>query len=467
MKMFFRALGLCLSACIWQTVAAETPVAMTMQVGEVRVLDVPEVARVAVGDGHVLNAVTTSEKEVIVFARNEGSSALQVWSESGQRLAYLIDVAPEGARQVQHELRTVLERIPGLEVSAIGDKLLIEGDELSDADRERVVELTRRYPQLLDFTGGVGWDNMVMLDVQVLELPRSYLREAGVRWSPATEGGVTAGLAWDAGSRRLSDRPGQAAVPVAWPVSPMAGYLGINAMLSAQIEAMVQTGQAVVLAQPQLLARSGSPAEFLAGGEVPYSTVDANGNINTEFKPYGVSLNIVPQIERNRRVRSRVEVEVSAVDTTYALANGPALKTRRAATEFNVRSGETLVLAGFVSRDDARNNQQVAGLGSIPILGELFRSRRFQRNETELAIFVTPVVVSATHPDMQARVQRGQATVDATFGHQSPINVPIRDTDTFNHSPATQPDDQRWDPWQHQGSQWQPAASAPQGGPSW
>src|SRR3546814_13450918 len=100
-------------------------------------------------------------------------------------------------------------------------------------------------------------------------------------------------------------------MPLAFPATAAAGYFGVSAMLSAQINAMAQTGTAVVLAEPQLLARSGATAEFLAGGEVPYSTVDANGNVSTAFKPYGVSLRITPQIERNGAVRSRIEVEVS------------------------------------------------------------------------------------------------------------------------------------------------------------
>lgn len=425
-----------------------------MQVGEVRVLSMPNVARVAVGDGHVLNAVTTDEKEVIVFARHEGSSAVQLWSEHGERKHYLVDVAPDGARQIQQELRSVLERIPNVSVSVVGDKLLIEGDDLSDADRERVLAISQRYPQLLDFTGQVGWDRMVLLDVQVVELPRAYLRELGVRWDTSSQGGANAGFGWDGGSKRLLDRPGETVVPIPFPAGAAVGYFGVNAMLSARVNAMAQSGDAVILAQPQLLARSGSVAEFLAGGEVPYSTVDANGNVNTEFKPYGVSLHITPQIERNNAIRSRIEVEVSSVDTTYAQANGPALKTRRAATEFNVQSGQTLVLAGFVSREDARNSDRIPGLGNLPIFGYLFGSRRFQRNETELAIFVTPVVVSAEHPDVRKRVRQGQAIVASTFPMEARLNAPIREQGPMFTMPDDRQDDRYWDPWQGEGSQW-------------
>lgn len=456
-------------------------VLLSMQVGEVRVLAFPDVARVAVGDGHVINAVATDEKEVIIFARHEGVTALQIWSESGERRHYSVEVAPEGAKQIQNELRSVLERIPDARVTAVGDKLLIEGDDLSDADRERVLILRQRYPQLLDFTGQVGWDRMVLLNVQVVELPRSYLHELGVRWDTTTTGGMTAGIGWDGGSQRFDERPGEPMLPLAFPAAQAAGYFGINALLSARVDAMVKKGDAVVLAQPQLLARSGAVAEFLAGGEVPYSVVDANGNTNTAFKPYGVSLRITPQIERNDIVRSSIEVEVSSVDPTFSAPGGPSLKTRRAATEFNVRSGQTLVLAGFLSREASQNVDGVPALSQIPVLGHLFKSRRSQRNETELAIFVTPVVVSADHPDLQERVIQANSILDSAFPGQTRLNMQVRpDTkpDLPPPSALITPSDPSqvapssgffssraepalpWNPWESSGSQWLPAEQA-------
>ncbi len=425
---------------------------LRMQVGEVRVLAMPEVARVAVGDGHVLNAVTTEEKEVIVFARNEGSSALQIWSADGSRQHYDVEVAPEGARRIEQELREVLGRIPGIQVSTVGDKLLVEGDSLSDDDLLRVDELSRRYPQLLNFTGQVGWDSMVLLDVQVLEVPRSLIRELGIRWQSPAAGGLNAAVAWDGGSRRLADRPGENVVPALFPMGMAAGYLGASALWSAQIQALLQQGHAMMLAQPQLLARSGSTAEFLAGGEVPYSTTDANGSTNTAFKPYGVSLRITPRIERSGIVRSRIEVEVSSVDHALSVENGPALKTRRASTEFNVRSGQTLVLAGFLSRDDARNVDSVPGLGSLPVVGALFRSTKTQRNDTELAVFVTPVLVSADHPDVERRVRRSAELVRERFPDSPLLNVPIREKPPFTQPAATS--GSTWQPWAGVGGQW-------------
>ncbi|WP_298016605.1 pilus assembly protein N-terminal domain-containing protein [uncultured Castellaniella sp.] len=430
---FWRILSLC--GLLWAPVcpgadaAAASETQISLQAGEVRVLGIPGVARVAVGDGQIVNAVSTDDREVILFARKPGFSTLHAWTADGQVSRYAVEVAPEGARQLRDELRAVLERIPGARITSLGDKLLIEGDELSDADRQRLAELGRRYPQLLDFTGAVGWDQMVLLDVQVVEVPKTLMRELGLRWDPQSAGGLTAGAGWDGGSRRFADRPGESVLPLVFPAARAAGYFGLNALLSARLNLLAQDGRAVVLAQPQLLARSGATAEFLAGGEVPYSTVDRNGNTQTAFKPYGVSLRITPSVERSGAVRSRIEVEVSSIDTALSVPGGPSLKTRRTATEFNVRSGQTLVLAGFLSRDTADNVDRVPGLGSLPVLGALFKSTRFQRNETELAILVTPQLVTAAHPDVRTRVGRAAAVLRQAFPQAPGLMNPIRSSD--------------------------------------
>ena len=235
----------------------------------------------------------------------------------------------------------------------VGGSIVIEGDDLSDQDRARIAALAERYPSVLDLTGQVGWDRMVLLDVQVVEIPTSRLREVGLKWDGLTQGGVNVGLAWDGGSTGRLERPGESPVATNGPVSNAAGYFGVNALLSARLALLAQRGEAVMLAQPQLLARSGASATFLAGGELPYVSTDANGRSATVFKPYGVSLKITPRIDRNDVIRSLIEVEASSVDTSLNLPGGPALRMRRASTEFNVRSGSTLVIGGFLSREQA------------------------------------------------------------------------------------------------------------------
>src|SRR5690606_32653250 len=131
--------------------------------------------------------------------------------------------------------------------------------------------------------------------------------------------------------------------------------------------------------------------------------------------------------------------------------NGPSLKTRRASTEFNVRSGQTLVLAGFLSREESRNVSKLPGLAEMPVLGRLCSSTRFQHNQTALAIVVTPVVVSADHPDLQARVAQGRQILQSTFQAPEVLNVPVRPADEL---PAPISGNGGWNPYYGPGSQW-------------
>ncbi|MEI2417541.1 pilus assembly protein N-terminal domain-containing protein [Orrella sp. JC864] len=428
----------------WAGAAAAQQAVLSMQVGETQVLEAPDVRRVAVGDSQVVQAATAEGREVLVFARGAGSTTLHVWTGAGGRRAYAVEVAPAGMRRARAELDALLAQTPGARSRTVGEKIVIEGEGISDADQARIAALAQRYPQVIDFTSQVGWDSMILLDVQVIEVPSSRLRELGVRWDPSAQGGLAAGLAWEAASPGLQAAPGEPPLAAGFPARPALGYFGLNALVPARLQALAQSGEAVVLAQPQLMARSGATASFLAGGEVPYATTDEQGRSNTVFKPYGVSLSITPRAERNGTVRSRIDVEVSAVDASVSTPSGPALSIRRASTEFNVRSGQTLVLGGFLSREQARDQSQVPGLGSLPVLGALFRSERFQRRETELAIFVTPVLVSPDDPDMAERVRRGRQEIGQAFPEAPRLNGPVRGL-----SPRA-----GWDPYAGPGSQW-------------
>ncbi|NLJ51340.1 MAG: secretion protein [Alcaligenaceae bacterium] len=401
---------------------------INLTVGQIHVLPSEQIARVAVGDGSVINAVTDDDKEVVIFAREAGDTSLQIWDVDGNSKNYQIRVASAVQNRIQHDIRNMLNRIDNVKATVLGDKVIVEGEKLSDADRERVQLLAKHYPQVIDMTSQVGWDQMVLLDVQILEIPRNFLQEIGVSWQGASQGGFNAGVVWDSTASNLLMRPGEEAMEALFAQHNPLGYFGVNALLSSNIKAMTNEGKAVMLAQPQLMARSGATAEFLAGGEVPYAIADGNGNTQTVFKPYGVSLQITPRIEKNGIVRSSINVEVSSIDGSMVLQGGPALKIRRTNTEFNVKSGETLVLSGFISRDQMQNMDKMPGMGDVPILSALFRSKKFQNNETELAIFVRPVVVSSDNEDIQRRVMRSQAIVDSTFEQQALLNVPINPT---------------------------------------
>jgi len=169
-----------------------------MYIGETQVFPAPGVGRVAVGNGRVINAATADDREVVVFANAAGTSSLVIWDREGVMRRMRITVVPGQSSRVQREIEAFLASMPSVRSRLVGDKVIVEGDDLSDADQARVALLARRYPQVVDFTGRLGWERMVMMDVKVVEMPRSRLRELGVRWDGASTGGLNAGLAWDA-----------------------------------------------------------------------------------------------------------------------------------------------------------------------------------------------------------------------------------------------------------------------------
>jgi pilus assembly protein CpaC len=185
------------------------------------------------------------------------------------------------------------------------------------------------------------------------------------------------------------------------------------------------------LAEPQLSARNGAKASFLAGGEFPYSVSTING-VTIIFKPYGIKLDILPRVDRNGAIRATIEAEVSSLDASVSTTIGPALLTRRTNTEFNVRNGETIVLSGLLQRDHNTSIDKVPLLGDIPVLGALFRSKRFQNKETELVIFVTPTVIDSNSPGLVDRVERTTERLQQNLGKTPYLTNPLQP----GHDPA-------------------------------
>jgi pilus assembly protein CpaC len=409
-----------------------------MFVGESRVFPAPGVARIAVGNGQIMSAAALDGKEMILFANGVGTSSLFVWNEDGRYQRVKVNIVPGDTTRVAREVAAFLTTIPHARASIVGDKVIVEGDLLSDADLAKIELLEKRYPQIVNFTNRLGWEPMVLLDVKVVEFPLNELREIGLNWSAA--GGAAIGGIWRPGRRgdddsyRLHIQTGQGnPIPVisageggaALPSSSLNVLSAANLGLNAQLNLLAQDGKAVILSEPQLAARSGAKASFLAGGEFPYSVATRDG-ITVQFKRYGVKLDIAPKVDRAGAVRATVDAEVSKIDASVSTPSGPALLSRNTRTEFNLRSGETMVLAGLIDRDNSTNVDKVPLLGDIPVLGALFRSKRFQNRETELVVFVTPRIVDTASPGQADRVERVNGRLEQHFGPRPFLSSPVQ-----------------------------------------
>ncbi len=244
-----------------------------MFVGESRLLPAPGVVRIAVGNGQIMTATALDKKEVAIFANAVGTSSLFVWNQDGVYQRVKVTITPGDTSRIAREVAAFLATIPEAKASIVGDKVIVEGDSLSDADLAKVEQLGLRYPQIVNFTNRLGWEQMVMMDVKVVEFPVTELRDIGIKWS--TAGGAAIGAIWGP-IRRGDDGPYQINIPSGQdtpapivgqnasapaPVPPGLNVLGaVNLGLNAQLNLLAQEGKTVILAEPQLSTRNGAKA---------------------------------------------------------------------------------------------------------------------------------------------------------------------------------------------------------------
>jgi pilus assembly protein CpaC len=409
-----------------------------MFVGESRVFPAPGVARIAVGNGSLLTAAALDGKEVILFANTAGTSSLFIWNADGRYQRVKINIVPGDTSRHAREIAAFLSTIPRTKASVVGANIIVEGDQLADADLQKVEELAKRYPQIVNFTHRVGWERMVSIDVKVVEFPTSALRELGVKWSGT--GGAALGGIWGpirhggSGPYQLDIRTAGegSAPPITSPDGgPVVVPRGLNLLsvlnvgLNAQLNLLAQEGKATLLAEPQLSTRSGSKAKFIAGGEIPYAVSTRDG-IAIAYKEYGVKLDITPTVDPQGGIRATISTEVSSVDRSITSPGGPALLKRKTDTEFNVQAGETIVLSGLLQRESGTDVDKLPLLGDIPVLGALFRSKRYQNKETELVVFVTPTVMTSQSPGQRDRIERTTERLQERFGAVPYLSDPLQ-----------------------------------------
>ncbi|MBK8960450.1 MAG: pilus assembly protein N-terminal domain-containing protein [Proteobacteria bacterium] len=305
------------------------------------------------------------------------------------------------------EVKQLVADIKGIDVRLVGSRIVLSGT-IDDGYEATINTIMGAYPDVMDLTRKeeveLPDDKMVLVNIKITEFNKSASDSLGINWSnnfagpaAAIASETTFGGSRDQGVSVIggSNAPGPLAS-----VDPAAdtsfGYFGIATEITSRINLAINTGNAMILAEPRLVARSGGEAKFLAGGEVPIEIVTPT-SASIEFKQFGILLNIKPTIDRNDNIRAHVETEISAVDKSVAVGNTPGFLTRRTDADILLHSGETLVMSGLVDRELGRDLTGLKGLSSLPILGHLFRSRDFRDKKTDLVIFVTPQVYDAEH----------------------------------------------------------------------
>lgn len=401
MKLIVAGFGL------WMTMMAPAQAGaapdLEMYAGEAKVLALSP-SRIAIGNGKVISASSLSASQLLVLAENPGTTTLHLWLKGGGERIMTVTVRDSNLHAILEDVRRLLVNVDNVTARVAGSKIVLEGEMVSDTNQERAQAIQKMYPaQVVNFVGKVGWEKMIYLDVKVLELTTKGSRDLGIRWDSAINGphaGAVADFYTNPTFRYVPDsgRSGLDLRDVALPgkVWPPKGFINLATLITSRINLLVQDGDAQVLAAPSLTTRSGSKARFVAGGEIPLPVTSSLGQPIVEMKEYGIILEVTPVTDKSGAIYAKVDVEVSSIDRSVTVLGIPGFLKRKSSAEFNARDGETVVLNGMYAYEASGEGQELPGLGKLPLVGGLFRNKTKTTSSREVAILITPRLVTAT-----------------------------------------------------------------------
>lgn len=371
--------------------------ALTLRIGQGRTVRLSAAAdSVVVARPEVADVQVPSPGQIFVFGKGPGRTTVSAFGKGGALLA-TIDVAVAADATA---VNAAVGAMPGAAAgaSAVDGIVRLEGVVASPAQAAAATALARQAAGKPDLVAGdlrVQMPTQVNLRVRIAEVSRTLTRELGFNWESLVGLGgsqILFGIGRDLiASGTQPSRSPTGADNIGFQLQ--SGSTDLNGV----VDALAQDGLVTVLAEPNLTARSGETASFLSGGEFPIPIDNRDRTVTVEFKKFGVSLDFTPTVLDDGRISLTVRPEVSELNQNAGIEIGglriPGLSVRRAETTVELGSGQSFAIAGLVQSNSSNNVRAFPGLSDIPILGALFRSTRFQRQETELVIMVTPYLV--------------------------------------------------------------------------
>ena len=440
-SMMIVRISLVLAAFVGASSASAATVRVA--VGQQRVVERSNISKVAIGNPKIADVRALSQRQLLVTGVSVGRTSLTIFSPAGSEQLN-VHVTPQDLQASEREVGRLIRGLPKVRVREIGDRLVLQGEVRSVKEHRRLSLVREMHPSVINMvtiaestkaeiadgltqrfrrhgyehveavlvgptlfvegtvpssddlekanelikSAGVGVENlikvgnrrMVLIECQFVEVRRSRNDLIGVRLPLQITGKGQLGVNITRGFLGPVSDSGGATMDMTGE-TPFSFGLQFN------------SGYGRLLAQPRLLASAGEQADFLAGGEIPVVTQNQNGT-TVEWKEFGVRLGVLPLVDRIGNINLRIKAEVSQPDSSVAVLNIPGFRTRRVETAVSTSSGETIVLSGIYNNDEQKDVSKFPGLGHIPILGELFKSRAWKENKSELMVLLTPRLVT-------------------------------------------------------------------------
>ena len=372
---------------------------LVVTVGKSLVIDSPlDIRRLSVANGELAEAVAVNPKEVLINGKAPGETSLIVWQQNGARLIYDLTV-----RMSNNKLEAVRQQIardfPKEEINVTfeNDTAFVRGVVRDVTAAERVMSIASTLGKTVNLlrVDVPPVEQQVVLKVKFANVDRSASSQLGADYASTAFNQLSM---IGTGPPILREQDGRLTTIIGQAVNIFLSRSDIN--LTAAIAALQSKRLLEVLAEPNLLAVSGKPASFLAGGEFPFPIVQPGGGgtaITIMWREYGIRLNFQPNVTPRGTIRLQVAPEVSALDYANAVTvqgqTVPGITTRRVQTEVELENQQSFVIAGLLDQQASESLSKVPGIGNIPVLGKLFQSKTMNRHNSELLVIITPEVV--------------------------------------------------------------------------
>jgi len=342
----------------------------------------------------------------LIVGKSPGETSLHIWTADGRR-SFLVEVAADDAAAAGDIMKIL--GYPGIRVSKIGKTVILEGTVNDQYQKSRAEKVAAAYGDkvvnLLEITRPV----QVKIEAKVLEINRDKERDLGIKWGNDVNSPGTFNFGQSFVNPALGD-PG--------PGHPW-GYDAIQ----GQLNALIKSGSAKILSQPNMITMNGEKADIVVGGQIPVPVALQNGTVSIDWKEYGIRLEIAPEVNSEGLINNHIKAEVSSLDwtSTHRIQLGPnmyvpPIKTRKAESVIAMRSGQTMAIGGLIGKEETQDLYKVPILGDLPIIGGLFRSTSFSRNETELVILVTATLVNPEEYVPSATAQMNEFAKENPWG---------------------------------------------------
>lgn len=423
-RLFSRLLSvtLCVSLCTfgaWQSFASKTDLVtvsaaaqhqdptLVLTLGKAEIVKVEgPVADVLVANPAIVDVQALQSNQLYLVGATIGDTNIIVLDAEGNVLKRMNIHVRIDEITLQNNINSLFPNEADVKAKTVNNQVVLTGrvstPDASNKIQDLAARITGQAANVANLMNVQG-DQQVMLKVKIMEMARSSLREIGTDFQINYLGGDSRGVLNPNFGAGLSAEP-----------RAIGGFIFNNqdfSPLSASLRLLEDEGMVNILAEPNLSAISGEEAGFLAGGEFPVPTsLDENGNLVVTFRQFGVSLNFRPVVLSDDRISLQIETEVSSLDRANGVSSVggiaiPALDIRRASTTVEMGSGASLMIAGIMQSQAVKALQGLPGIKDTPILGDLIKSRSFDREETELVVMVTPFMVRPFADDGHAEKQ--------------------------------------------------------------